>query len=65
MATSSITKQFVIKDEKAYEKLLNDVKHAPAPKISSSPSSLEKGREALARFSLIRDESDAPFQDFL
>lgn len=52
MATSSITKQFTIKDEKAYKKLLSDVKQAPAPKIISAPSSLDKGREALARFSL-------------
>lgn len=52
MATSSITKQFVIKDENAYKKLLNDVKQAPAPKVASSPSSLDKGRAALARFSL-------------
>lgn len=52
MAISSITKQFVIKDEKVYEKLLNDVKQAHDPKIIPTPSSLEKGREALARFSL-------------
>ena len=52
MATSSITKQFVVKDEKAFKKLLDDVKQAPAPKVNSSPSSLDKGREALARFSL-------------
>lgn len=52
MAISSITKQFVIKDKKAYEKLLNDVKRTPAPKIIPSPSSLERGREALVRFSL-------------
>ena len=52
MAISSITKQFVIKDKKVYEKLLNDVKHTPAPKIISTPSSLERGREALVRFLL-------------
>lgn len=52
MAISSITKQFIIKDEEAYEKILNDVKHTPAPKITPTPSSLERGREALARFSL-------------
>lgn len=52
MAISSITKQFAIKDKKAYEKLLHDVKHTPAPKIVPSPSSLDKGREALARFLL-------------
>lgn len=52
MAISSITKQFVIKDGKVYEKLLNDIKHTPAPQITPSPSSLEKGREALARFLL-------------
>lgn len=52
MATSSITKQFVVKDEKAFEKMLNDVKQASVPKVISAPSSLDKGREALARFSL-------------
>lgn len=52
MATSSITKQFVIKDTQKFERLLNDVKQAPAPKVNSSPSSLDKGREALAQFSL-------------
>lgn len=52
MAISSITKQFVIKDEKAYKKLLNDVRKTSAPKIISSPSSLDKGQEALARFLL-------------
>lgn len=52
MAISSITKQFVIKDVTIYEKLLNDVKQTPAPKIIPTPSSLEKGREALTRFSL-------------
>jgi hypothetical protein len=52
VAISSITKQFVIKDGKVYEKLLNDIKHTPAPQIIHSPSSLEKGREALVHFSL-------------
>ena len=52
MATSSITKQFVVKDDKAFDKLLHDVKQASAPKANPSPSSLDKGREALARFSL-------------
>ena len=52
MAFSSITKQFVIKDEKVYEKLLKDIKQNPAPKIILSSSSLEKSREALVRFSL-------------
>ena len=52
MAISSIAKQFVIKDRKVYEKLLNDVNNSPAPIIIPAPSSLDKGREALARFSL-------------
>ena len=52
MAISSITKQFVIKDGKVYEKLLNDIKHTTVPKTIPSLSSLEKGREALVRFSL-------------
>ena len=52
MAISSITKQFVIKDQKVYEKLFNDVKNTSAPKIIPAPTSLDKGRKALAQFSL-------------
>lgn len=55
MAISSITKQFVIKDQKVYEKLFNDVKNTPAPKIIPAPTALDKGREALARFSLRKE----------
>ena len=52
MDISSIAKQFVIKDRKVYEKLLNDVNNSPAPIIIPAPSLLDKGREALARFSV-------------
>ncbi len=53
MATSSITKQFVAKDMKAFEKLLSEIEKQPERKVSVKEStSLNKGREALKRFSL-------------
>lgn len=52
MATSSITKQFVVKDAKAFEKLVSEAKNAPDRKPTKDSPSLKKGREALKRFSL-------------
>lgn len=52
MATSSITKEFVVKDEKAFEKLLKKVEQMPERKVSATQSpSLAKGREVLKKFS--------------
>ena len=53
MATSSIRKQFVAKDIKAFEKLLKDADKMPE-RIVSTPerSSLDMGRRALKQFSL-------------
>ena len=51
MATSSITKEFVVKDEAAFKKLLEDIKKAPPRrKTAYEESSLCKGREALKQF---------------
>lgn len=52
MATSSITKQFVVKDYKAFEKLLNEAEKMPKREATQDSPSLKKGREALKRFSL-------------
>ena len=52
MATSSITKQFVVKDYKAFEKLLNEAEKMPEREATQDSPSLKKGREALKRFSL-------------
>ena len=52
VATSSITKQFVVKDYKAFEKLLNEAEKIPKREATQDSPSLKKGREALKRFSL-------------
>ena len=52
MATSSITKEFVIRDSKVYEQLVNDLeKQAPKPISTSTASSLKRGKEKLAQLS--------------
>lgn len=56
MPTSSITKQFYVRDKKAFEKLLRDCAQAPAP---SPPvrDPLEAGRIALKNF-VLQPEQD-------
>ena len=51
MATSSITKEFYVKDRAAFERLKMELtmKSAPREKVVESPS-LKKGREKLATF---------------
>lgn len=51
MATSSITKDFYVKDEAAYNKLKRDIEKNSSvrTKIVKSPA-LEKGRKKLATF---------------
>ena len=52
MATSSITKQFVVKDHEAYERLLAEISQKPERKTTTeASSSLAKGRELLKRLS--------------
>ena len=46
MATTSITKEFYVKDTRAFERLKQDLERKP---VKKSPS-LEKGREKLATF---------------
>lgn len=51
MATSSITKDFVVRDEKAFKKLIKEVNNLPARKnVVKDSTSLSEGREALKRF---------------
>ena len=51
MATSSITKEFYVRDQAAFERLKKELaaKSAPREKVVESPS-LKKGREKLATF---------------
>ena len=50
MATSSITKDFYVKDQAAFEKLREELsKVTPREQASVSPS-LQKGKEKLATF---------------
>lgn len=51
MATSSITKEFYVKDMVAFERLKKDLDKATAARkvVTESPS-LKKGREKLATF---------------
>ena len=51
MATSSITKHFVVKDEKAFEEMLAEASKKPERKSTVDSPSLNQGREALKRFS--------------
>lgn len=50
MPTSSITKQFIVRDEEAFAKMLQDLEGAAASKTNLRPSELDRGRAALARF---------------
>ena len=50
MATSSITKEFHVKDQAAFEKLKKEIEsEAPRTKAIESPS-LKRGKEKLATF---------------
>lgn len=51
MATSSITKSFVVKDKKAYLTLIEDLNKIKIPVRLTKPSSIEKGKEMLKQFS--------------
>lgn len=50
MATSSITKDFYVKDPRAFEKLKKELESGPERKQVVQSPSLEKGREKLATF---------------
>ena len=50
MATSSITKDFYVKDEKAFERLKKELESKPERKQVVESPSLKKGKEKLATF---------------
>lgn len=50
MATSSITKEFVVKDKKAFEKMMQDINNRPERSIKiSKPSETERRAELLLK----------------
>ena len=50
MATSSITKEFVVKDEKAFKKMMQDINNRPERSIKiSKPSETERRAELLLK----------------
>ena len=51
MATSSITKSFIVKDKKAYLTLIEDLNKTKMTTRLTGPSSIKKGREMLKQFS--------------
>jgi len=52
MATSSITKKFTVKDEKAYLRLVEEVSNKPERTVKSvKTSNLERGNKLLKQFS--------------
>ena len=51
MATSSIIKDFLVKDQEAFEELQRDLdKQVPIQKTVTEPDCLKKSREKLASF---------------
>lgn len=52
MATSSILRQFIVKDYEAFERLLREAEKVQHREAIQRCSALEKGREALKRFVL-------------
>jgi hypothetical protein len=52
MATSSITKTFIIRDRKVFEKLVKETQNLPGKSAAdANSSSLKRGKEALKHFS--------------
>jgi len=52
MATSSITKEFVVKDIEAYKELLKKTSDKPERELKKAePSEIERGKQLLKQFS--------------
>ena len=52
MATSSITKEFTIKDVKAYSQIIKEVSSKPDRTVQTAkPSNIERGNKLLKQFS--------------
>lgn len=51
MSTTSITKEFFVKDQKAFERMKRDLdKEVPVHKMVAESASLKKSKEKLATF---------------
>ena len=50
MATSSITKEFHVKDQQAFERLKQELEKKPERKQTVESPALKKGKEKLATF---------------
>lgn len=51
MATTSIIKEYIVKDQKAFERMKRDLdKKAPVRKMVAESASLKKSKEKLATF---------------
>lgn len=52
MATSSITKEFTVKDVKAYSQMMKEVSNKPDRTVKTvKPSNIERGNQLLKQFS--------------
>lgn len=52
MATSSITKEFTVKDKKAYIKMMKEINAKPERTVKvAKPSNIERGVRLLKQFS--------------
>ena len=52
MATSSITKEFTVKDVKAYSQIIKEVSSKPNRTVQTAkPSNIERGNKLLKQFS--------------
>lgn len=52
MATSSITKEFTVKDEKAYSRIIKEISKKPERAAKTvKPSNIERGNRLLKQFS--------------
>lgn len=52
MATSSIIKEFTVKDEKAYLRIIKEINKKPERAVKTvKPSNVERGNRLLKRFS--------------
>lgn len=52
MATSSITKEFKVKDVNAYSKMMKEISNQPSRTVKTvKPSNIERGNKLLKQFS--------------
>lgn len=64
MATTSITKEFFVKDQKAFERMKRDLdKKAPVRRMVAESTSLKKSKEKLATFVFLYFAKSTPCED--